>query len=104
MKIQFTLLVAMVSAVSILAHDPPGKEFAVTNSVPLAIIAETNGPILTPKLTALAPGQTVSGQGFWKFVAATNLMPLPAVTADQVKAAHGTIIVDPATQNVYWGL
>jgi hypothetical protein len=45
----------------------------------------------------------VSGQGFWKFVAARARVPVPPSILT-VTQAHGTIIVDQTKDVVYWGL
>jgi len=85
------------------AHYLPGNEFTVTNVTPLPFVVETRGPIRAPKAIQPAPDLRVSGQGFWKFVAARELVPVPAGVHSVVQA-HGTIIVDKATDIAYWGL
>ena len=87
-----------------LAHEGVAPEFAVTNVTALPFVVETSGPVRAPKATPLAAGQKASGQGFWKFVAARELVPVPAAAQSKVVGAHGTIIVDKATDTVYWGL
>lgn len=62
---------------------------------------ETKGPV---KASLLKAPQPLSGQGYWKFVAATNLVPVPAAACNNIKGAHGTIIVDSQRDIVYWGL
>jgi hypothetical protein len=97
------LATALLVASSSPAHELPHPEFALTNVVPLAFAVETRGPVHAPKPITLAPGQRASGQGFWKFIACPDLVPVPA-TIRSVTNAHGTIIVDKATDTAYWGL
>jgi len=85
------------------AHYVPENEYAVTNSTPLPFAVETKGPVRAPKATTNTAGLQVSGQGFWKFIAARDRVPVPAAVPSVVQA-HGTIIVDKATDTVYWGL
>lgn len=86
------------------AHEGVAPEFAITNVTPLPFVVETKGPVRAPEPTSLAAGQKASGQGFWKFVAARDLMPVPAAAQPKVVGAHGTLIVDKAADTVYWGL
>jgi len=85
------------------AHYLPGNEYAVTDATPLPFVVETRGPIRAPKAIKPSPDMPVSGQGFWKFVAARDLVPVPAAVPSVVQA-HGTIIVDKAKDIAYWGL
>lgn len=85
------------------AHYVPGNEYAMTNAVPLPFVVEDKGPVRKPDAILASPGLKVSGQGFWKFTAARDLVPVPAAVPS-VKQAHGTIIVDKGTDTVYWGL
>src|SRR5260221_38870 len=86
------------------AHEVPYTHFhAGTNhAAPLKLEVETSGPIPAPSpLPASVP---VSGQGFWKFAAATNVLPIPEEARPHLKGAHGTIIVDAKRDIAYWGL
>jgi hypothetical protein len=94
----------LLLATDIFAHEASLPELAATNAVPLPFMVETRGPMHAPKLTALASGQRASGQGFWKFVAARNLVSVPAAAQTKLVGAHGTIIVDKAADIAYWGL
>ena len=98
-----TALIIIAIATRALAHYEPGNEFvaSTTNSLPFQI--ETKGPVRSPAPTKAPPDLKVSGQGFWKFVAARDLVPVPAAVPS-VKQAHGTIIVDKQRDTVYWGL
>lgn len=101
---RFPLLVASLCLVgNAQAHYVAGNEYAAqsTNQLPFAI--ETKGPVRAPQALTNTAGLSVSGQGFWKFVAARDRVPVPAAVPS-VKQAHGTIIVDKATDTVYWGL
>jgi len=85
------------------AHYVPGNEYAVSNATPLPFVTETKGPVRAPAAIKAAPDLKVSGQGFWKFIAARDRVPVPAAVPSVVQA-HGTIIVDKAADIVYWGL
>lgn len=69
---------------------------------PLKIEAEVKGPFKAPMPSDASTRTT--GQGFWRFSAARNLLPIPAEIQSQTKPAHGTIIVDAERDVVYWGL
>ncbi|MFM7108268.1 MAG: hypothetical protein ACKOZU_06660 [Planctomycetaceae bacterium] len=79
------------------AHEPPA-------TVPLAFVTETDGPVPSPPAETLPAGTAVTGQGFWTFVAARDKVPVPPDALPNVKGAHGTLVVDPATDTVFWGL
>ncbi|EEF59683.1 hypothetical protein [Pedosphaera parvula] len=86
------------------AHDgapAPATPASTNQVVPMKFEVETKGPVKAPLLKVSQP---VSGQGYWKFVAATNLVPVPAAACNHLKGAHGTIIIDPDKDTVYWGL
>lgn len=85
------------------SHYAPGNEYAITNLTPLPVVVETKGPVRAPAPSKSTPELKVSGQGFWRFAAARDRVPVPAAVPS-VKQAHGTIIVDKATDAVYWGL
>jgi hypothetical protein len=102
-KKQLLPLAAAFFTTSVFAHYVPDNEYAITNTTPLRIVIETKGPVRAPAPTKPSPDLKVSGQGFWKFVAARDLVPVPAAVPS-VKQAHGTIIVDKQTDTVYWGL
>jgi hypothetical protein len=95
-----TLVLALVAA-NTFAHYASDAEYAVSNAIALPFQVERTGP---PRVVAVAPTAPVSGAGFWKFSAATDLVPLPNLTYSQITNAHGTIIVDAAADKVYWGL
>lgn len=101
------LAAALVALVSFtrpaLGHYDHDNEYAVTNSTPLPFVVEARGPVRAPAAIKAAPDLKVSGQGFWKFIAARDRMPVPAAVPSVVQA-HGTIIVDKAADVVYWGL
>ncbi len=96
---------AILPAASISAHDLAGASDAgVTTATPLPFLVESNGPVRAPKILKLGDGAQVSGQGYWKFVAARELTPVPPEAMPKLKGAHGTIIVDAQRDLVYWGL
>jgi hypothetical protein len=97
-------LALSLCGVACLAHDT--GTVAVLDATPavqsLKTEVEKKGPVRAPAL--LKEKIPVSGQGFWKFIAVTNLMPLPAEVVGKVTPAHGTVFVDAERDIVYWGL
>lgn len=77
-------------------HDPP------VTAVPLPFVTETKGPVRLPKQQN-AEART-SGQGFWTFAAAPEKVPVPPEAVSRLKGAHGTLLADPASDTVFWGL
>jgi hypothetical protein len=104
-KNHFAVLVALTAATTVsFAHEVPFKHLHGDTNPAMALnfVVEKKGPITAP---AESKEQvTVSGQGFWKFAAAKNLVPVPEETKPFLKGAHGTIIVDSERDIVYWGL
>jgi hypothetical protein len=89
------------------AHDAAGGKdhhHEATQATALPFVVEKKGPVSAPKAIQLAPGQKTSGSGFWKFIAQPDLTPVPEGAKPRLKGAHGTIVVDYATDTVYWGL
>lgn len=78
------------------AHPSDSKEIALPYAV------EKKGPVRVRK-SATAPAH-VSGSGYWKFVPAPELLSVPEEAKKHVKGAHGTVLTDPETGAVYWGL
>lgn len=78
-------------------HDTPPA------AKPLPTVVESSGPV-TVAPTKVSPPPKTSGQGYWRFVAAPELMPVPEAAKPRLKGAHGTLIVDPDRDRVYWGL
>ena len=100
-------LAAAMAAPSAFAHDVAGDkshDHEATTVTPLAFVVEKKGPVRAPKAIKPEAGLKVTGQGFWKFVAAPELVPVPAEAQSKLKPAHGTLIVDKETDTVYWGL
>ena len=89
----------------LLGHDvgPGHAHDASPTAVPLPHVVEKRGPVRAAKLPAGAPVAT-SGQGYWRFVAAPELVPVPEEARPSLKGAHGTIVVDAERDLVYWGL
>ena len=87
-----------------LAHDAAGPHAHAADPVAraLPIVVEQRGPVKAP--AAFKEIKPVSGQGYWKFVAVPNAVPVPAAALPQLKGAHGTLIVDAERDIVYWGL
>ncbi len=102
-SIRLSLLACLLVGATASAHDSADAkahdhEVAVQ---PLPHVPETSGPV---KATAPTGSPAVSGQGYWKFVAVTNVVPVPAEAMKELKGAHGTLIVDSERDIVYWGL
>jgi hypothetical protein len=108
--ISHTLRTAGLAAVLTLppafAHDSgaPHTGHDVTTVTALPFITESKGPVSAPKPSGLPAGTPTTGQGFWTFIAARDKVPVPAEALPKVKGAHGTLVVDPATDTAYWGL
>jgi len=61
---------------------------------------ERTGPVKAPG--PLREKLPVSGQGFWKFIAATNAVPVPAEAQSVLHRAHGTVVFDADNDTVYF--
>jgi hypothetical protein len=81
-------------------HSHPDE---VTTATALPFDIEAKGPVPAPKLRA-ASGTKTTGQGFWTFMADRSKVPVPEGAVAKLKGAHGTLIVDAATDTAYWGL
>lgn len=86
------------------AHETGSAHDDLTTSTPFPFAIETIGPVKAPTPVELASGTKVSGEGFWKFVAAPELTPVPSEALPKLRGAHGTIIVDTERDVAYWGL
>ncbi len=86
------------------AHDsgPAHTHDEAPSTQVLRFVVEKKGPVKAPDL--LKEKVPVSGQGFWKFIAAKDAVPTPPETQPFLKGAHGTIIFDSKRDTVYWGL
>jgi hypothetical protein len=101
---RFLLLTALLCLATVArAHYVADNEYAAQSTNELPFVVETKGPVRAPAAIKATPELKVSGQGFWKFVAARDLVPVPP-TILTVTQAHGTIIVDKVKDVVYWGL
>lgn len=94
---------AALAALSASAHDVSfeHQHGSAEPAVPLKSIVEDEGPV---KVQPRTGGGTVSGAGYWQFMAMKELVPTPPETKSFLKGAHGTIIVDKERDLVYWGL
>lgn len=104
-NLHFTaLILSSLCAPLTRAHE--GTDGHSHEAAPLALpfITEKKGPIRAPKAIRLEPGTKTTGQGFWTFVAAPELVPVPPAAEPFVKGAHGTVIYDEPRDIVYWGL
>ena len=104
MKSFFAASFALTLAVSSgLAHDTGSPHDAASPPVqPWPFKPETKGPVKASEL--LKEKIPVSGQGFWKFVAVTNAVPVPPEALTTLIRAHGTVVFDAASDTVYWGM
>jgi hypothetical protein len=95
---------ATVAAATVFAHNDraPHSHEAATAALPMPLVIEQRGPVKAP--ARFAGQQPVSGHGYWKFVAVTNAVPVPAEASPRLKGAHGTLIVDAERDVVFWGL
>jgi hypothetical protein len=101
---RFILLPALLCLVpAAQAHYEADNEYAAQTTNEFPFVVETKGPIRAPAAIKATPELKVSGQGFWKFIAARDRVPVPPAILT-VTQAHGTIIVDKAADVVYWGL
>lgn len=101
---RFVLLTALLCLTNIArTHYVADNEYAAQTTNELPFVVETKGPVRAPAAIKATPDLKVSGQGFWKFVAAHDQVTVPAAVPSVVQA-HGTIIVDKQTDIVYWGL
>ncbi len=104
--ILLTIALTIAGATNIIAAEQPVFADLLTGTnAPrrLPIEPETKNPNKpAPRLTDKSVKTT--GQGFWKFVADTSLMPIPDEIKGQTKPAHGTVMVDAERDIVYWGL
>jgi len=95
-------LVGLLAITPAFAHDTGAPHEGASPVVqPWPFKVESKGPVKATEV--LKEKVPVSGQGFWKFVAVTNAVPVPAEITD-VKQAHGTVVVDAERDTLYWGL
>ncbi len=103
MKRIFLMAILLCPLVVTHAHYVPDNEYAAQSTNQLPFVVEAKGPVRAPAAMKATPELKVSGQGFWKFVAARDRMPVPPEVPSVVQA-HGTVIVDKERDVVYWGL
>jgi len=101
-KIVALSLIFLGLATLVLAHDTSGLHNHA--SEPEAKLwpfkPELKGPVKAP--VPLRHKVAVSGQGFWKFIAATNVVPLPPEVGANIVRAHGTVVFDAGHDTVYF--
>ena len=102
-SIQLGLVSAFMGAAISYGHDDVYTHFHPNNepATMLKIEPEKKGPF---KVSESVTTLKTSGQDYWTFAAANNLVPVPAEAVSRLKGAHGTIIVDSERDIVYWGL
>ena len=95
-------LASLLAVAPALAHDIGSSVGHAPAVQPWPFHPESKGPIKVP-----VPPQgkvPVSGQGFWKFTAVTNAVPVPPEALPNLVRAHGTVIFDAERDTVYWGM
>lgn len=95
---------ALLIVLAVRGHDTgsPHAHEALPPAQPLPFRVETKTPIKGVKVSG--NDLKTTGQGAWTFVAAPDLMPVPAAARPFLKGAHGTLVVDAERDVVYWGL
>ena len=103
-NLSLILAVLATATLGATAHEVEFKHLhgSTNRATPLQLVAETSGPVKAP--APLKEAVPTSGQGFWKFAAAPDLVIPPSETQPFLKGAHGTIVVDGERDLVYWGL
>jgi hypothetical protein len=93
----------LVARATVFAHEAGGEHAhdVVPAVTALRTLVEHKGPM---KLKAAARSGAVTGEGYWRFEAVKELMPLPDEIRSRVAGAHGTLVVDAERDVVYWGL
>jgi hypothetical protein len=99
----FLPIIALMPLFNAAAHDDLGTNSG-TLLLPVRVATESKPPLKPLMVVSKSSGASISGQGGWTFIAATNVLPIPAAAQSAVKGAHGTIIVDTDRDTVYWGL
>ena len=105
MKTILTSLLAIgIAASTGLAHDVSESHSHDATPVvkPWPFKPESRGPVKAP--ATLKEKVPVSGQGFWKFIAVTNAVPVPPGALANLVRAHGTVVFDADHDTVYWGM
>jgi hypothetical protein len=87
-----------------LAHDTGGRHDHAPEAKPLPFVVDANGPVKLAGPRIKRYDQPVSGQGYWAFSPVVGAMPVPVEALPVLKGAHGTLIVNPAKDVIYWGL
>jgi hypothetical protein len=101
-KLLSLIIVPVLGVLYAAAHDTTGphKNAPEPAAKPWPFKAESKGPVKAPEpLKGKVP---VSGQGFWKFMAATDVVPLPDGVGTNITRAHGTVIFDADHDTVYF--
>lgn len=97
-------LAAVIGSSLSFAHegDYEHRHVDETEVKALSQVTEETGPVNSPP--PMEEPRQVSGQGFWQFAAVPEALPIPQPAVAHVVGAHGTIVVDPEEDAVYWGL
>jgi hypothetical protein len=76
---RFSFLPALLClvAVSPVPTTFPNNEYAAQSTNELPFVVETKGPVRARRPSKATPDLKVSGQGFWKFMAARDRVPVP---------------------------
>jgi hypothetical protein len=102
MRTILTSLLAIGITFTGVAHDATDAHShdATPATQPWPFTPETKGPVKAP--APLKEKVPVSGQGFWKFIAVTNAVPVPAEALPHLVRAHGSVVFDRAQDTVYF--
>jgi hypothetical protein len=86
------------------AHESAHHHDHPPTAKPLPFVVDSTGPVKQAGAKVKRADIPVSGQGYWAFTPVVGAMPVPVQALPVLKGAHGTLIVDPSKDVVYWGL
>ena len=98
------LAVAVLLSAPLLAHDSANPHDHPPAAKPLPFVVDSTGPVKVSGPKVKRFDVPVSGQGYWAFSPVVGAVPVPASALPVLKGAHGTLVVDPTRDVVYWGL
>ncbi len=95
---------AVALTLPLAAHDAPHSHDHPPAAKPLPFVVDSSGPVRQTGPKVKRADLPVSGQGYWAFTPVVGAMPVPVQALPVLKGAHGTLVVDPTRDVVYWGL
>jgi hypothetical protein len=98
------LTAAVLLTAPVLAHDSANPHDHPPAAKPLPFVVDSTGPVKVSGSKVKRYDVPVSGQGYWSFSPVVGAVPVPASALPVLKGAHGTLVVDPTRDVVYWGL